>query len=159
MFKISPAKLVATGAVAGALSLAGFGIASASIPSANGTFYGCVKGATSTDPGALIVKDDGGTGDITCGTGATKITWSQGGAVTVTTATADIPPFDGGNQPTATAQCPTGTVASGGGATLSVYGQILMESAPSSDGTGWVGSFTAGPVGYGATVYARCVAS
>jgi hypothetical protein len=49
-------------------------IAYASIPDANGVFYGCVKA-----DGTLIVKDDGGTGDITCGAQATKITWNRTG--------------------------------------------------------------------------------
>ena len=46
----------------------------ASIPSGSGIFYGCVKA-----DGTLIVKDDNGTGDITCGAQATKIQWNQTG--------------------------------------------------------------------------------
>lgn len=53
---------------------AGGGIALASIPDSNGVLHGCVKGSTASVPGDLIIKDDGGTGDITCGTGATKVT-------------------------------------------------------------------------------------
>lgn len=64
---------------AGLVVLAGVGIAGASIPSASGVFYGCVKGPSSADPGELIVKDDEGTGNITCGSDATKIEWNQTG--------------------------------------------------------------------------------
>lgn len=50
-----------------------------SIPSASGIFYGCVKGPDTENPGALIVKDDDGTGEVTCGSAATEIWWSQTG--------------------------------------------------------------------------------
>lgn len=50
------------------------GIGWASIPDAGGVFHGCVKA-----DGTLVVKDDHGTGDITCGPLATKITWGQAG--------------------------------------------------------------------------------
>jgi hypothetical protein len=73
-------RLISIGvATAAILALVGTGIASASIPSANGTFYGCVKGPNATYPGMLVVKDDHGTGTISCGAGATEIQWNQTG--------------------------------------------------------------------------------
>ena len=107
------------------LSLAGYGIASASIPSADGVFYGCVKGPSSSSPGELIVKDDGGTGNITCGSDATKITWNQAGpagpagpAATAQEVTNQVTYNIGGSGPVteqATIDCPSGTLAINGG--------------------------------------------
>ena len=63
-----------------------------SIPSADGIFYGCVKGPDTDDPGALIVKDDDGTGSVMCGSAATKIWWNQTGPTGPTGATGPTGP-------------------------------------------------------------------
>lgn len=69
-------RIVAVIALAALLIVGVISDAFASIPDGNGVFYGCVKA-----DGTLTVKDDGGTGDITCGAQATKITWNQTGPV------------------------------------------------------------------------------
>lgn len=73
-------------------------------------------------------------------------------ALVMTTVTATTPPYNSNAQ---SATAPPGYVVTGGGISL-IYGQILTDSRPTADGTGWYGSFNGGPGGATATVYAVC---
>jgi collagen triple helix repeat protein len=115
------------------------------------------KGATGATGPKGATGTQGATGPAGA-TGATGATGAQGpaGPVTVLTVTAVTPP-DGGSDPlSAVAQCPAGMGASGGGISLA-SGQILTDSQPTADGTGWQAGFFDGPSGYTATVYAVCI--
>lgn len=112
-----------------ALAALGAGIAGASIPSSSGIFYGCVKGSSASDPGELIVKDDGGTGNITCGSGATKIQWNQTGPQGPTGATGTTGP-QGPAGPQATAVTVTQDVTFPGAAAGSLT-EIETVDCPS----------------------------
>lgn len=102
--------------------------AMASIPSSSGVFYGCVKGSAAATPGELIVKDDGGTGSISCGSDATEIQWSQVGPQGPQGATGA-----------------TGTTGSTG---------ATGDTGPTG-ATGPAGPSTAGPTGLNTTVVAQ----
>lgn len=154
--------ILATGAL---VLSAGAGVASASptspnsIPSSSGTFYGCVKPTTDTVPGALIVKDDGGTGSISCGASDTEIQWSQGSTagssgldVTQVSNTAS------GNPASAVATCPTDhpfVLGGGGSANSGVSGDALAVSEPDSTNA-WVVESNISNQSTSVTAYAIC---
>jgi hypothetical protein len=151
----------ASGAVV--LSLAGFGIASASIPDSSGVIHGCYKATAHGSRAPLGVIDTAGTAG-TCPAGQTALTWNQTGPqgatgaagatgpqgpagpgtsyYTVTNAV-EIGPVPGDEQ-TVTTECNSGdAVVSGGFAWPGASEQNLpsleiVASYPTSDGTGWV---------------------
>lgn len=126
-------------------------VAAASIPSAGGKFYGCVRA-----DGYLVVKDDNGTGAITCGAQATSISWNETGpagapgvsgyeVVTASIFVSDDPLTASAQ---AVASCPAGKRVLGGGGgsgeaangNNSNYDVVLAESRPSAPifpGEGW----------------------
>jgi hypothetical protein len=71
------------------------------------------------------------------------------------TVRAVTPAFSGLNQPSAVARCPSGYACTGGGIDAP-DGAAVTESAANSSGTSWLGSFTGGPSGATATVWAVC---
>lgn len=116
-------------------------VAVASIPSADGTLYGCVKA-----DGTLVVKDDAGTGDITCGAQATKIRFNQPNQSTQVT-------FVSPNSATpqdAVLTCPAGTYAAGppaiaskiSGGSYAVDNSLHYSLIPGTDATGAVRDYT-----------------
>jgi hypothetical protein len=148
------------------LTLAGVGVAVASIPDSGGVIHACRK---NTD-GSLRVIDTAVT--TTCPSGWTALTWSQTGPTGPTGATgaagatgptgatgpagmsgyeivtnAQLVYFSYSSQPGPaynglSVSCPTGKVATGGGGSLSETeygaGDITMGSnAPLADGSGW----------------------
>lgn len=71
------------------------------------------------------------------------------------TVTAVTPGFSGVNQPSAEARCPAGYVCTGG--RIDAHDDAaITESRLADDGRGWRGSFTGGPSGGTATVWAQC---
>lgn len=141
--------------IAGALALAGVGgVAYSAIPSTTGSVYhACVNNTGPLHSVYMIDKDAG----ESCFGGYTEKTWNQTGpagpagatgatgpagssAFVRVTATA-TPVANGGDGYIydATASCPTGYVATGGGLKDATTGSRAtgIKSGPSADGKGW----------------------
>ena len=144
---VRPAIVVVVGLAA---VLMGARIAAATVPDANGTVHGCVKGQNGklyvVDPSmgqtcgkdmALDWNEPGATGQQGIA-GPKGFTGSQGtpgssGYENVR----DQEAADGSGNGSAEADCPSGKVALAGGYELSTS-LVPLHSAPTSDGSGWV---------------------
>lgn len=154
-------KLLAIGVIALVGVLAG-SVAYASIPGPDGVIHGCRE----NNLGLITVIDSA----ATCPTGWTSVNWNQTGAPgisgyeVVTVSSAASGAFD--EERHATAQCPTGKIAIGGGANISNSGTttqwpslpVLTVNDHSDNGndlTAWTVTYQIRPGTVGTVIQAR----